>query len=386
MTLPSVELGTVASVERKSVRPNEIGSHQNYVGLENITGDGTFVEVAPASEAGIKSNKFAFSSEHILYGKLRPYLSKIAAPQFGGVCSTDIVPIRPGPDIDRRFLLHVLRTPALVGHATRLAVGANLPRLSPKSLETFPIPLPPLEEQRRIAAVLDAADELRAKRREALAKLDTLAQAIFIDMFGDPARLPDTWPVSELQDLVAEGTSVTYGIVQAGDEFPGGVPYIRTGDIVNGRILTDGLRYTDPEIAARFERSKVRAGDLVMSIRATVGTVAPAPQELEGANLTQGTARIAPGERVDAVYLLKYLQSAGAQRWIARQVKGATFREITLGRLRELPVPVPPPSLQARFATRVAAVEEAVGSMTASSDALGRMFGSLQQRAFRGQL
>lgn len=285
--------------------------------------------------------------------------------------------LRPSLGVDARYLYRYMQT-------LKITDGGYSRHF--KYLKEVEVPLPPIEEQRRIAAVLDAADELRAKRRDALARLDALTQAIFIDLFGGPARLLDAWPSSALQDLVEEGTSVTYGIVQAGDEWPGGVPYIRTGDIVDGRILTDGLRHTDPEVAERFERSKVRAGDLVMSIRATVGTVARVPQQLEGANLTQGTARIAPGERLDAVYLLQYLQSPAAQRWIARQVKGATFREITLGRLRELPVPVPPPSLQARFATRVAAIEEAMGSMTSSSGALEHMFGALQQRAFRGEL
>lgn len=101
----------------------------------------------------------------MLYGKLRPYLSKIARPNFAGVCSTDILPIRPGPSLDRDFLHHYLRLPNMVELANSRAAGANLPRLSPGVLAGFAVPLPPLREQRRIAEVLDRADSLRAQRR-----------------------------------------------------------------------------------------------------------------------------------------------------------------------------------------------------------------------------
>lgn len=240
---------------------------------------------------------------------------------------------------------------------------------------------PPLPEQRRIAAILDHADALRARRRQVLTRLNALRQSIFHDIFGG-----EDWPTAPLADIVRTGTLVTYGIVQAGPEFEGGVPYIRTGDIVDGEISLAGLRHTDPAIATRFERSTVRAGDIVMSIRATVGTTAVVPTELDGANLTQGTARIAPSDRAIGPFLLECLRSPATQHWIQGQIKGATFREITLGRLRELEVPLPPIKLQLEFVARadsVAAQSEARGRAKAFNDDL---FASLQSRAFRGEL
>ena len=227
---------------------------------------------------------------------------------------------------------------------------------------SMPIPLPSIAEQRRIAAIVDKADDLRAKRRAALAHLDALTQSIFLDMFGDPGTNPMGWDVAALSDVVASGTIVTYGIVQAGEEFPGGIPYIRTGDIAGGRVREAGLRRTDPEIARAFGRSRVSEGDIVMSIRATVGTTAPISAALAGANLTQGTARIAPGPTVTSRFLLQLLRSSATQQWLSRQVKGATFREITLARLRELPVLVPSLELQRAFDARARAAERATES------------------------
>lgn len=123
-----------------------------------------------------------------------------------------------------------------------------------------------------------------------------------------------------------------------------------------------------------------------MSIRATVGTTAVAPESLTGANLTQGTARISPGSGVDGTYLLHYLRTKSAQAWIQSQVKGATFREITLGRLRQLPVLVPHLDRQHLFAKRIRAIESVIGSHRAAMVESEALFASLQQRAFTGAL
>jgi type I restriction enzyme S subunit len=284
--------------------------------------------------------------------------------------------------VSAEYLVYALRN----GSLAQAISGTAQPQITRQSLTAISITLPPLAEQRRIAEVLDRVEALRAKRRAALAQLDSLTQSLFLDIFGDPATNQKGWPVRQLQEVVKEGTIVTYGIVQAGEEFRGGVPYIRTGDIVDGEIVAAGLRHTDPTIAAKFRRSRVEAGDIVMSIRATVGTTALVPPELDGANLTQGTGKISPGEKTDRLFLLNFLRTSGTQHWISLQIKGATFREITLTRLRELPVAVPPIELQREFARRVTAVEKLKTAQRASLAELDALFATLQHRAFRGEL
>jgi len=303
------------------------------------------------------------------------------------IIPANLAKITPNTEIiDTEYLHKWLTSVETKRYLEGVASKTAQPALSLGKIKALPIPLPPLPEQRRIAEVLDRAEALRAKRRAALAQLDTLSQSIFFDLFGDPATNPKGWPVHLLQEVVKQGTIVTYGIVQAGEEYPAGVPYIRTGDIVDGEIVQHGLRHTDPAIAARFLRSRVEAGEIVISIRATVGTTAVVPPELDGANLTQGTARIAPGSLVDRTYLLYYLRTSGTQHWISLQIKGATFREITLSRLRELPVQVPPMSLQCDFARRITAVETLRTAHRISIAELDALFAVLQHRAFRGEM
>lgn len=324
------------------------------------------------------------ATRDVLVSTVRPNLNAVAvvpAALDGATASTGFTVLRPGRHLDGRYLFHWVRCPSFIGDMVRKATGASYPAVSDRIVKESLIPLPPLPEQRRIAAILDHADALRAKRRENLAHLGALPQAIFHKMFA-----VTNWPTAQLSDVVRAGTIVTYGIVQAGPEFDGGVPYIRTGDIVNGQVMSASLRHTDPAIAARFERSSVRAGDIVMSIRATVGTTAVVPPDLDGANLTQGTARIAPSERALGGYLLEFLRSPAAQRWIERQIKGATFREITLTRLRELMVPLPPRTLQEEFAGLVVAVDRQRAAVHRALAADDELFASLQSGAFDGRL
>ena len=300
--------------------------------------------------------------------------------------------LRPKCSIEPRFVLHYMRWAADRNLFAHLTSSTSIAHLTKEKLQQAQIPLPhkngklDLAEQKRIAAILDKADAIRRKLQESLRLSDGFLRSVFLDMFGDPVTNPKEWETVELQDAVKKGTIVTYGIVQAGTEFPGGVPYIRTGDIVNGVIRLNGLRRTDPSIAKKFERSKVRTGEIVMSIRATVGTTAVVTAALNGANLTQGTARISPGEKTLLPFLLFYLRSEGVQGWIQKQVKGATFAEITLGRLRELPVLVPPIANQKRFAAAYEKLEKVKAAQQKQLLDSSDLFSSLQQRAFRGEL
>jgi type I restriction enzyme, S subunit len=145
-----------------------------------------------------------------------------------------------------------------------------------------------------------------------------------------------------LKRFVDPYRSITYGIVQAGDDVPSGVPYIRPIDMAPwARDLDPStLRRTAPEIAARYSRSAIAAGDLVISIGPSFGKLLIVPPALAGANLTQGTARVAPRDGVDARFLQWALASPLAKAHWEAEVGGATFRALNLGPLAETPIPL----------------------------------------------
>lgn len=148
-------------------------------------------------------------------------------------------------------------------------------------------------------------------------------------------------PLIPLKRLVDPSSPITYGIVQAGEDVEGGVPYIRPVDMKPFARDLDpaGLRTTAPEIAQTYSRSRVRAGDLVVSIGPSYGKLLLVPSRLTGANLTQGTARVSPSASVDGRFLQWALFSGAARGYWASVTGGATFGGLNLRPLSETPVP-----------------------------------------------
>jgi type I restriction enzyme, S subunit len=181
-----VELEKVADIERNSVSPNKIKDGDIYVGLEHIESKtGNISKRIDARNEGLKSNKFRFDSGCILYGKLRPYLCKIALPDFDGVCSTDILPIRPKKNVSNKYYLsHLLKRKNYVTKATIACTGANLPRLSPKALASFRIPLPPIELQEKFASIVEQVEKIKDKLKDEKKDADELFNALMQKAFS----------------------------------------------------------------------------------------------------------------------------------------------------------------------------------------------------------
>ncbi|GAA2760142.1 restriction endonuclease subunit S [Actinopolymorpha rutila] len=160
------------------------------------------------------------------------------------------------------------------------------------------------------------------------------------------------WDVLPLRRLVDPKRPITYGIVQAGEDVPGGVPYIRPVDMTETDGVADPaqLRKTSLEIARAYKRSRVTPGDLVVSIGPSYGKIMTVPAELDGANLTQGTARVAPGRSMCGRFLFWALQSKLARSFWDASVGGATFRSLNLEPLSRTACPAPDLEEQRRIA------------------------------------
>ena len=190
-------LGDIAPEDSQQIFPTDYPEHLfNYWGLD-ATEKGQIDEPAPNFVAGssIKSTCIKFTSEHVLYCKLRPYLNKVIVPSSEGIGSTEWVPLRPDPEIiERKFLAFALRTPQFVQYATSNVAGARMPRMSKRALEETRIPIPypdnparSLAEQRRIVAYLEhIAEEIHAMDdvlAQDLRDIETLEQSILAAAF-----------------------------------------------------------------------------------------------------------------------------------------------------------------------------------------------------------
>jgi type I restriction enzyme S subunit len=385
-----VPLGSVATIERETVEASNIHSGSLYVGLENIESGGRLINIRQVEAGELASNKFRFTSNHLLYGKLRPYLAKIARPDFDGICSTDIVPISPGPDLDRGYLAWMLLTPTLVAIANSRATGANLPRISPQALAAIEIPLPRRAEQRWMAEILDKADVLRAKRRAALALLDTITHSIFVDMFGNLETNEKGWRDDKNLGDVAQITSgITKGRILNGTSTRA-VPYLAVAN-VQDRALSLEVVKTIEATEDEITRYRLRSNDLLL-------TEGGDPDKLGRGSLWTDQlpecihqnhifrVRITSPE-VEPVFLNWLIGSERGKRYFLRSAKQTTgIASINMRQLRGFPLLIPPVAQQRLFVGRARAVANAVALQAKAARELDTLFTSLQHRAFRGEL
>lgn len=385
-----VPLSEVVTLDRKGVHPSEVSPETPYIGLEHIERGGRILPHPQVGDIDLKSSKFYFFPGHILYGKLRPNLGKISRPDFAGICSTDILPLRPHAELDRGYLAHYLSQPEMIRYATSRTTGVNLPRLSPSSLAKFPIPLPPLGEQRRIAAILDQADAIRAKRRQEVNLLSVLPQTIYQKMFGgfkDSTEIAHL-PLKEVISAIDSGKSpICEPRPSVGPE-PGilKVSAVTTGtfsEAENKAFLGDFSLIADHQVCP---------GDVLMTRKNTrnlVGAVAVVPQIHSKLFLPDLIFRLhLDKDRVSALYFQTMMMSPEIRYKVQSLAGGSagSMPNISKGRLRDLVVPIPPVQAQHEYASKIAHVSEQRKRVERALDRDDELFASLQSRAFRGEL
>ena len=284
--------------------------------------------------------------------------------------------------IDPCYLRHML-SDALVQMEQHLH-GATMKHVNRGEFLATTIPLPPLDEQKRIAGILDAADALRAKRREALAQLDTLLQSTFLDMFGDPVTNPMGWDAPPLADFCKTGTGGTpsRGKMQRYYE-AGTIPWVKSGELREQVITSTGEYITETALKETSVKLVPKDALLLALYGATVGRLGILGTQ---ATTNQAVCHIIPNSlRADLRYMFHSLSNQVSYLLVGRGVGGAQ-PNISQGIIKSLAIPLPPLNLQHRYAAIVKSVEQQKASQRAHLDELDTLFASLQSRAFRGDL
>ena len=265
-------------------------------------------------------------------------------PHAFGFGSTEFHVVRPIPNkLDPRFLLHFLRMPDFRAQGERRMTGSAGQRRVPADfLSTFDIPLPPLPTQRRLAEVLDRAEALRAKRRAALAQLDSLTQSLFLDLFGDPATNPKGFPKKPLASLVRDDDTINYGVVQPGDDLDEGVPLVRVGDLIEGKVRHSDLKRIAPSIEAAYKRSRLRGDEILVSCVGSIGVVALANESVKGFNIARAVARIPLAETTSRLFMAAYLSTDFVQRYFTNELRTVSQPTLNIKQIAETIVVLPP--------------------------------------------
>lgn len=390
MSFPLVSLGDFVKIARNGITSEKIQSGTKYVGLENIDSSGNFVDVKGVDAGELASSKFLFTKKQVLFGKLRPYLKKIARPDFDGICSTDILPLLPSKEIDRDYLFHTLRRQSFVDDVSSLSSGANLPRISPKVLSEMQIPLPPLEEQRRIATILDKADALRAQRRAAIGKLDELLQSVFIEMFEQSEETDwDEMTVADVVDPISGMRTGPFGSQLLHSEFVSkGVAVLGIDNVVSNEFRWGERRFIMEEKYRTLKRYTVRPGDVLITIMGTNGRCAVVPKDIPLAINTKHLCCITLDKSKCLPEFLHsyFLRHSRAKRYLGGKAKGAIMAGLNMGIIKAMPIQLPALKRQKKFVDIAARIEAQKQIMQLAAEKTDSLFASLQQRAFSGKL
>jgi type I restriction enzyme S subunit len=276
--------------------------------------------------------------------------------------------------ISDEFHLSFLKTVA--------GVGGSLLRARPSEVYKISIPLPPLPEQRRIAAILDAADALRRKRRAALSELDTLLQTTFIDLFGDPVTNPKGWASTNI-DSVSE--KVTDGDHHTPQRSSSGFKLLSARNVLDGEIDLVNTDFVEKsEYERMIKRCKPEMDDILISCSGTIGRVSRIKFN-EPVVLVRSAALIKPKkEMIHPVFLESVLRTPQLKSKMLQAAKSSSQANLFQKPIKELTIPLPPLPLQHHFAAIVAGVERQKERMRAHLGELDALFASLQQRAFNG--
>lgn len=383
MNWPTASLGDLCEMDRQGPRSDKPDARSlPFVGVENIESGSGVINFNSGSRMGSqKSTSFRFDERHVLYGKLRPYLNKVATPTFAGKCSTELVPLLPRAGVDREFLGYLLRRKETVEYVMSSVTGARMPRTDMKALMSLFVPFPQLNEQRRIVGILNRASKIERLRKQARERLREFVPALFVKMFGDPADTQRGWKIEPLGNLCS---LVQYGTSKKANDRAKGMPLLRMGNVTyDGCLDCNELKYVLLP-SADIAKYELRIGDIVFNrtnSKDLVGKTGlwdgrfPAVAASYFIRLRLDESRVSP------TFLWAFMNSAYMKRRFFNIARGAIGQaNINAKELKSLRLPIPPVETQRCFSKLVSRANAIVTRATAAENRAKAISAALMSR------
>jgi len=408
---------------------------------------GLLINFKPTKGKEIGSAKIKFTTKDVLYSKLRPYLNKVHLPTFDGISATDLIPLRTKEGIEREYLAHYLRTRRIVEYLNSRVHGVQLPRVSIEDIRSTPLPLPPTSEQKIIVSQIerlfteisvvrnslhrltkvmerfresvlasafrgmlvsqDGSDELpgdllesinkyRQIKREKEQKLKAKKGKYFKDEEDEITNegfpnIPSYWEWTTLESICELDRIITYGVIKLGpDVLEDGVSCLRSSDVRRLSIKLDHVKKISRKIAENYKRTYLKGGEILVTVRGTLGGVAVAPPEVKGYNISREVAIVPIMSKDHAEFIAYWIASIPSQNWLSGVAKGVTYVGINIEDLRRLPVPIPPRKEQQRIVSKIKELYSLAGQMEdciyKTENRINVLEQSILSRAFHGEL
>jgi len=399
-----VRLEEICQEDRQIVEPDSVeAASLTYYSLEHVeSGTGRILRTPDiAMEDAGKSVTFRFDQRHVLYGKLRPYLNKVALPDGPGRCTTEMIPLLPRPGVDRDFLAWLLRRPETVEYAMQVKTGSRMPRTNIASLLKLEVPLPPVSEQRRLASILNEqmslVEKARAAAKARLAAIEALPVAYYRQEFGNVPTLSASalvptepsrrgWSWYRLTDLARLATGHTPS--RYCKEYWGGdIPWLQLADIraLDGREAFDTTEHTNALGIENSSAVLLPKGTVCLSRTASVGFVTIMGRPMA---TSQDFVNWICGDSLDPWFLMHLL--IANRRTIVELGCGAVHPTIYFPTVQAFSVCIPPIEEQRRIVAslrhRLEVVEKARTAARAELEAINSLPAALIRKAFNGEM
>jgi type I restriction enzyme S subunit len=245
--------------------------------------------------------------------------------------------------LNKSYLLNYLASEYFLSELKKAGRGAAQQNISTSDIEKLIIPLPPLPEQQRIVAILDecfaALEKAKANAEQNLKNSKELFESYLQGVFE---KKGEGWEEKFLEDLADESCTLSYGIVQPGEEVEDGLPVVRPTDLTSRFIKIEGLKRIDPKLAEGYKRTKLVGDELLLCVRGTTGVLSIATPELKNANVTRGIVPIRFNSKfINQEFGYYLLISNYVQKQIRAKTYGAALMQINIGDLRKILTPYP---------------------------------------------
>lgn len=286
-------------------------------------------------------------------------------------------------NVFNRYVFHYLNSEPAINQFKSNSRGGTQKFVSLTNIRDLKIPLPPLAEQQKIAAILDAADNLRQKDKQLVERYTALSQSLFLEMFGDPesnSKKLEERLLSEVLDLI------TYGLTVRPEYIQEGVPLISAREIRSGEVAFESApRISKSDFERLSEKAKPVKNDILFSKTGSIGHCALVKTKMDFA-ISQNAARLTFKPLVNSIYAMHYLKTSYFQRLSQSRAKGNAVKDLQLGDMKMFKFLLPSSILQNQFAERIQLIEAQKQLAQRSLEKSEALFNSLLQRAFTGEL
>ncbi len=357
--LRTVRFGEIAENVAVRVEPAEAQTDV-YVGLEHLDPETLHLRKW-GHPSDVTGQKLAFKKGDVIFGRRRAYQRKLAVAEFDGICSAHAMVVRAKPEIILpEFLPFFLQSDMFMERAIEISVGSLSPTINWKTLRVQEFPLPPIEEQKRIAEILWAADETVRTSRRAVQISEELSETLKSQILKDTRCLT---PLGECVEFLG-------GLAFKSSEFvTSGIQLLRMGNLYERTLDLSRQPVFLPKFVAKLnEKYLLAPGDIVMSLTGTVGKqdygfALEIPPDTSPLLLNQRVAKLTPTPAINRQYLLHVLSSRSFLRQVYRVAAGTKQANVLKGQLLSIKIPLPPIDEQERVAQIVSLLDTRISAL-----------------------